>query len=269
MKKTTLWLAVSLVCWLTIPATFAQGQGLNKDRVCAHRGITGTYPENCAGSIKAAMDLGIFGSEVDLRTSMDGRLVLLHDDFLDRCTTGQGKVSEKNLEQLKALFLKDGTGKVTQQKILTLKEALDLVRPDPDFILTLDLKDADPVKAGRIVLAEDMADQVYFFIADPLKETQTAKALKALNPGLKIAVDLLTWWKIQDLPTFVITALDADALFASEWFFPRCGFEEARQAGAKVFVYLWGTHDLKQRAEKAIALGADVVSCDRPTQLIE
>lgn len=260
--------AACLICWLMVLVHWAGAGTLDKKRVYAHRGVTLNHPENSAGSIKAAMDLGLNGSEVDLRTTRDGRLVLIHDENLGRTTTGKGKIGEKSLEELQALFLKDGAGKATRQKILTLEQALDLARPVPAFTLTLDLKDADPVKAGRVVLEKNMAGRVYFFIADPVKEVEKAKALKKLDSGLMIAVDLLTWWKIEGLATFAVKSLDADALFASEWFFPRSGFAEAKEAGAKVFVYLRGGHDLEQRAMKAAQLGADVISCDRPGQLL-
>ena len=269
MKAKTIRLsATCLVCGLLLLVNGAFAGTLGKQQVYAHRGVTVNHPENSRASIQAAIDLGINGSEVDLRTTRDKHLVLLHDENLERTTTGKGKVGDMNLAQLQALFLKDGSGKVTKEKILTLEQALDLARPHTGFTLTLDLKDADPAVAGQAVLAKNMADRVYFVIADPIKDVEKAKTLKALSPRLMIAVDLLTWWKIEGVPTFAAKALDADALFASEWFFPRCGFEEAKQAGAKVFVYLWGIHDLKQRAQKALELGADVVSCDRPGQLL-
>jgi glycerophosphoryl diester phosphodiesterase len=122
----------------------------------------------------------------------------------------------------------------------------------------------DAVRAGKAVQAKGLNKRVYFFIADPIKDAKTAKAIKAFDPGLQIAVDLLTWWKIEGLATFVTQALDADALFTSEWFFPQSGFREAHNAGAKAFVYLWGTHDLHKRMERAVDLGANMVSCDRP-----
>ncbi len=233
----------------------------------AHRGLTCDEPENSLGSVRAAMDSGLYGSEVDLRTSRDGIVVSMHDETLERTSTGQGRVADKDLAELKTFFLKTSDNRVTGEKIPTLEEILALAATSSKFTLALDMKDVDVSRAGRAVLDKGMADRVFFFIADPLKDVNTAKAIKALDRRLQIAVDLLSWWKIEGLPTFVSRALDADALFASEWFFPEFGFQEARRAGVPVFVYIWGTHDLKNRFDHAVELGADVVSCDRPERL--
>ncbi|CCK82365.1 uncharacterized protein TOL2_C42090 [Desulfobacula toluolica Tol2] len=111
------------------------------------------------------------------------------------------------------------------------------VRAWNGFVLALDLKSVNPVKAARLVLEQDMAGSVYFFISRP-KAVAMAKQIKSLDTDLMISIDLLNCWQIMEVPEFVIKALDADAVFASEWFFPRHEFSETSQANAQVQVYL-------------------------------
>ncbi len=65
-----------------------------------HRGAMGHAPENTRASFEAGLRLGADAVECDVRLSKDGRLVVIHDDRLDRTTTGRGPVSKKNWADL-------------------------------------------------------------------------------------------------------------------------------------------------------------------------
>ena len=259
-----------LFCLLTLaPLAGHAGQpGHGRVAIFAHRGFHLNCPENSLASLRAAMELGLAGSEVDIRTSSDGRLVLLHDAGLERTSNGKGPVAELPLAKLQKLRLKDGKGNLTGQQIPTLMQALELAAASPSFELVLDLKQADPVKAARLVLAKGLASRVIFFVADP-KKVNLVRTIQAVSPELRISVDLLTWWKIEELPGFAVRALGVQSVFASEWFFPHRGFAEARRAGARVMVYLWGTANLGPRLERAVSLGAQAISNDRPDLLLK
>ena len=64
--------------------------------------------------------------EIDVHMTKDSAIVIMHDDTLDRTTTGKGLVSDYTLEQIKQLNLKSPIGVVTRQKVPTLEEVLDL-----------------------------------------------------------------------------------------------------------------------------------------------
>ena len=258
-----------LFCLLALaPLVCHAGQPLN-DRVAvfAHRGFHLNCPENSLASLQAAMDLGLAGSEVDIRTTRDGHLVLLHDAALERTTNGKGAVSDLPLSELRRLRLKDGKGRLTDQQIPTLAGALDLISRSPSFQLVLDAKAVDLVRAARLVLKKKLTPRVIFFVADP-KQVKSVRTIQSVSPQLQISVDLLTWWKIEELPGFAVRALGIKSVFASEWFFPRRGFAEAKDAGARVMVYLWGCENLGPRLKRAVSLGADAVSSDRPDLLL-
>ncbi|MEO2267225.1 glycerophosphodiester phosphodiesterase [Pseudoalteromonas pernae] len=61
-------------------------------KVFAHRGASGNYPENTQLAIENALLIGVDGIEVDLQSCLDD-YVIIHDSWLDRTTSGQGKVN--------------------------------------------------------------------------------------------------------------------------------------------------------------------------------
>ncbi len=69
----------------------------------AHRGASGTFPENTLSAFRAAIDAGADMCELDVQLSRDGAVVVIHDDTVERTTDGKGEVAELTLEELKRL----------------------------------------------------------------------------------------------------------------------------------------------------------------------
>ncbi len=92
--------------------------------VIAHRGDWRNAPENSIQAIENCIKMGVDMVEIDIRKTKDNKLILLHDDSLERTTTGIGFVSDWTLDSLKTLYLKNDKGTITLHKIPTLKEAL-------------------------------------------------------------------------------------------------------------------------------------------------
>ncbi len=69
----------------------------------AHRGASAYKPENTMEAFEEAVTLGADVIEMDVRRTLDGHLVLLHDEEVDRTTDGTGSISELPLKQVKAL----------------------------------------------------------------------------------------------------------------------------------------------------------------------
>lgn len=68
---------------------------------CAHRGASGHAPENTLAAIRLALAMDAQMCEIDVQPTADGHLVLLHDDTLNRTTTGSGALSSKSLQEVK------------------------------------------------------------------------------------------------------------------------------------------------------------------------
>ncbi|MGA9480005.1 MAG: glycerophosphodiester phosphodiesterase family protein, partial [Desulfobacterales bacterium] len=58
--------------------------------IIAHRGYRKRYPENTIAAFTAAFDAGVGMVELDVTLTKDRRVVVLHDDTLDRTTDGRG-----------------------------------------------------------------------------------------------------------------------------------------------------------------------------------
>jgi glycerophosphoryl diester phosphodiesterase len=74
-----------------------------RPRVIAHRGASGTRPENTLAAFRRAVELGAPMIELDVQRTRDGRAVVIHDWTLDRTTTGTGAVGDRTLAELQAL----------------------------------------------------------------------------------------------------------------------------------------------------------------------
>ena len=88
--------------------------------VIAHRGASARYPENTLLAFKKALEAGATWLELDVHLTADGELVVIHDEYLDRTTSGRGPVAMQTLAQLRRLNA--GLG----EKIPLLAEVLDL-----------------------------------------------------------------------------------------------------------------------------------------------
>ncbi len=95
----------------------------------AHRGASGSYPENTLTAFQKALEIGVDEIELDLHSTRDGRLVVMHDAAVDRTTDGTGAIGELTLAEIKAL---DAGGGFAEQfrgeRVPTWEEALDLVQ---------------------------------------------------------------------------------------------------------------------------------------------
>ena len=74
----------------------------------AHRGYSFSAPENSFEAFDMALQRGFNNFELDAQITKDGRLVVFHDQTVDRVTDGSGQVSDHTLEELRALKLIGG-----------------------------------------------------------------------------------------------------------------------------------------------------------------
>lgn len=113
--------------------------------VSAHRGQKDPdAPENSLESFRNTLERGPILLEIDIARSADGVLMLMHDETLDRTTTGRGPISAKTYRQLRQLYLTDREGNLLDERIPTLEEALLWARRN-GAILQLDIKAGVPL----------------------------------------------------------------------------------------------------------------------------
>jgi glycerophosphoryl diester phosphodiesterase len=68
-----------------------------------HRGYPARFPENTLAAFAGAVDAGCDMIELDVTLTLDRRVVVIHDDTLDRTTSGTGPVRKRTLGQIRAL----------------------------------------------------------------------------------------------------------------------------------------------------------------------
>lgn len=96
--------------------------------IMAHRGSSGTHPENTLPAFAEAVRAGADGIELDVHLTEDQELVVIHDESVDRTTNGKGLIRELTLAELKELDAGSWFGKKYQAtKIATLQEVLNLL----------------------------------------------------------------------------------------------------------------------------------------------
>jgi glycerophosphoryl diester phosphodiesterase len=78
-------------------------QDLSRIRVIAHRGASLYAPENTLAAFALAADQHAQAIECDAKLTRDGKVVLIHDDRLDRTTSGKGAVKRFDLKAIRAL----------------------------------------------------------------------------------------------------------------------------------------------------------------------
>ena len=67
-----------------------------------HRGAKGYVAENTLASFQKAIDLGVDGIELDVHLSSDGKVMVIHDDTINRTTSKKGLVNHFTSEELEA-----------------------------------------------------------------------------------------------------------------------------------------------------------------------
>src|SRR5688572_26981849 len=101
---------------------------MHRPQIFAHRGARRVAPENTVPAFAAALDMGADGIELDVHRTTDGRLVVIHDFFVDKTTNGQGEVAQMAYDDIARLdagshFAPFFAG----TPVPTLAEVLDLV----------------------------------------------------------------------------------------------------------------------------------------------
>ena len=106
----------------------------------AHRGASSDYPENTILSLKEGINVGAKGLEIDVHKSKDDKLVVIHDEDIERTFLGKGLVKDYTLEELKSFRNRKKLFRDNEEcYIPTLEEVLDLVK-DKDIVLNIELK---------------------------------------------------------------------------------------------------------------------------------
>ncbi|MFY0608546.1 MAG: glycerophosphodiester phosphodiesterase family protein [Cyclobacteriaceae bacterium] len=90
----------------------------------AHRGDWKNVPENSIAGINNCVALGVDIVEIDIQRTKDNILILMHDQTLNRTTSGSGNVSDYTWNEIKLLRLKNLDGSLSSETVPSLAQAL-------------------------------------------------------------------------------------------------------------------------------------------------
>lgn len=198
--------------------------------ICAHRGFHTDYPENSIASIQAAIDEKIEMVEIDIRTTKDSVMILMHDDTIDRTTNKNGSVRDMNLEEIRELKLLH-LGKTTDQYIPTLEEVLDTFQ-NQNIFFDFDIKDVDVRSFVALLQKYQMIDKSMVYHDDQQVHQQLFELAPQLL-SLPICEDRVT-------VDYYLKQIDPIVLHYNDKSYRDELLEIARENGVKVFINaLW------------------------------
>lgn len=159
-------LKLALACVLCLSCVVF-GQEKKYISVCGHRGFAGKYPENTLLGFEKALELEIDSMEYDVCATKDDVPVISHDNSIERCSNGKGKLSEMTLEEARKFDYGYRRGKlIVSQKLPTIFEVFDLVeKKNPKVVQLIELKTANRKAIDKILVdveRRNLFDKVTF-----------------------------------------------------------------------------------------------------------
>lgn len=155
----------------------------------AHRGDSSNAPENTLAAFQRAIQLGVPWIELDIHSSKDGTLMVIHDDTVNRTTNGSGAVSELDAD---ALYHLDAGSKFSQEfsgeRIPRLQDVLELVSPTKTR-LNIEIK-SQSLTAHLPETLVEMLDQFgkqYDYKVSSF-DLNALLAVRAINPEITLAL---------------------------------------------------------------------------------
>ena len=212
----------------------------------AHRGASAYEPENTLRSFKRAIEMNSELIEFDVRESLDGELVVMHDDCVDRTTNGSGIVKRKTLSELKELDA--GMG----EQIPTLVEVLEFGTGKTKFVIELK-EDGIEEKVIRVLHEYGIGDDVFIVSF----KGKRLKMIKQIDPDIKTG--LILFGAVNPIKQALKYGADAVAPF--RWFITRAFIQAARSHG--LYAFSWVVDD-SIKARKLKNLGIDGIVTNKP-----
>jgi glycerophosphoryl diester phosphodiesterase len=231
--------------------------------IASHRGGALLWPENSRIAFENTAKLPVEQVEFDVHPTRDGKLVVIHDDTLDRTTDGKGPVAARDWAELSKVVLK-GTG---GQRMLLLDEVIEIFRPTP-IVLRIEIKCGGdrvpyPGHAARVAGAirqAGMLERSVFTsfqlgtVLEAVAEARPSRHVWLVLPQIQIDIGLANVIAITKTANIPMLGLRQNMLSAEI-------VAAVRVAGLGIGG--WACNDADAIA-KLLALKVDVFTTDRP-----
>ena len=147
-----------------------------------HRGAKGYEPENTLISFEKAIAMGADGIELDVHLSIDGHLIVIHDETIDRTTNEKGVVNQLTLAEIKSFRIND------EHAIPTLDEVLNLV--NQRCFVNIELKNQDTAEKVVQLIEHYISDKKWNhsqFVVSSF-DWNALQQVRFLNENIRIGV---------------------------------------------------------------------------------
>jgi glycerophosphoryl diester phosphodiesterase len=241
--------------------------------VSAHRGASGYAPENTMAAFRLAAELGADAVELDVHLTADDRLVVVHDDTLDRTTAGRGYVRDHTCAEVSNLAADATFGEAFAAERVPLLENVLRWAGEANMPLAIELKRPNEAlgrepypELARLVLEQvfvaGVADQVVLFSDDHALVREVHQLAPEVTTG--IALGLATFID----PVGLAREAGANGIYVYWRYASRRFVEACHTADLHVFGFGLGD-DLTRTVElrAMLANGTDFVSSGKPDLL--
>ena len=226
--------------------------------VIAHRGSHLVKPENSIAAIEEAISLGVDYVEIDLRTTSDGHLVLIHNETVDHTTNGKGRIQDLNLDEVAKLTLNAKDGHL--YSLPSFREALKACKNRINIYL--DFKQADVAQAYEEIKAAGMEKQVLVYI----NKAEQYTLWRAVAPQMPLMCGLPSSIKTKEE---LIAVLRQMPLEATDNISDPTLVAALKESGLAVFLDVQMSDEDPIKWKAAIDKGVQGVQTDHPEALIK
>jgi glycerophosphoryl diester phosphodiesterase len=224
--------------------------------VIAHRGFHAEFPENTIESLRKAIEIGVDYVEVDIRTTLEGVPVVMHDANAERTTDGKGKISEMSTVDFRNLKIK-GTDINPPTLSSYLMEAKGKIN------LYLDIKDADAVRINGLLEKYQMKNNVVIYCSSP-----QVFEWKKVAPTIPIIVSPPTTAKNPIEFESYVLSFPVSILDGSLKMYDATIINKLSEIHIPVWLDTLNAEDNEESWNAAIALGIKALQTDKPLELI-
>lgn len=226
----------------------------------AHRGLhtTGTSKEeNTLAAVQAAVDAG-YAVEIDVRSTVDGIIIVFHDDTLDRMTDGSGPVSKLGFSQIKKYLV--GSSGAPAPSLPDVMEAVDSKRPIFIEIKSSKATDIQLLCAGVRHCFEGYGGPIAVMSFDPRILTWFKAYMPKYARGMVVGREFLLNWRNRTALSFWLRRTKPDFIACDVNLLPNGLCAKWRKNGKPLLTWTVKDKNLEDIARQH----ADVLIFERP-----
>ncbi|QJD83151.1 glycerophosphodiester phosphodiesterase [Cohnella herbarum] len=277
MNVLLLFSVVGLILWVADNEDVLDHVFSKEEKIVtvAHRGASGYAPESTLASYRLGIRMNADYIEIDLQETLDGELIAMHDETVNRTTNGSGRVKSLSLDEIKSLDAGSWFNEKHQiyareeyvnEKVPTLREIFEAFGKDTRYMLEVKSPEENPgleEKMWALVTEFDLADHI------AVQSFSKESLLKIREWDTDVPLFQLLWYsrpayisdtRLQEISGYA-NGIGVNFLRINESF-----VHKVKNAGLLMYPY---TVNYQLNMDKALKWGVDGVHTDYPDRFKE